>query len=136
MTIDANGCWIWTGSCNNNGYGIIRDHGPHLIHRWVWLRLGGVIPEDMELDHLCRVTACCNPQHLEVVTHQENMRRSSNGYGNRTRCRVGLHDITDPVNVRVYRGRRTCRGCIRDYRLQYQRDYRAKKMTERELELT
>lgn len=29
-----------------------------------------------ELDHLCRRPACCNPDHLEPVTHRTNMRRA------------------------------------------------------------
>jgi hypothetical protein len=29
----------------------------------------------MELDHLCRNKGCCNPEHLEIVTHEENMHR-------------------------------------------------------------
>jgi hypothetical protein len=35
----------------------------------------GPVPSGMELDHLCRVKACVNPDHLEPVTHAENMRR-------------------------------------------------------------
>ena len=33
---------------------------------------GTTIPAGMELDHLCRVRDCANPDHLEVVTHRVN----------------------------------------------------------------
>lgn len=36
------------------------------------------IPNDMEIDHLCRNPGCCNPDHLELVTHAENNRRRAN----------------------------------------------------------
>lgn len=33
----------------------------------------------MQLDHLCRNPACCNPSHLEPVTPKENTRRGNAG---------------------------------------------------------
>jgi hypothetical protein len=35
----------------------------------------GPVPEGLELDHLCRVTTCVRPSHLEPVTTGENVRR-------------------------------------------------------------
>jgi HNH endonuclease len=35
----------------------------------------GEVPEGLQLDHLCRVRACCNPAHLEPVTPLVNVRR-------------------------------------------------------------
>jgi hypothetical protein len=35
----------------------------------------GPVPEGMELDHLCRVHPCVNPEHLEPVTPRENKLR-------------------------------------------------------------
>jgi hypothetical protein len=37
----------------------------------------GSIPENLELDHLCRNPACVRPDHLEPVTHLENLRRGA-----------------------------------------------------------
>jgi len=44
------------------------------VHRVVYLALVGD-PGDADLDHLCRNRACCNPDHLEAVTHQTNINR-------------------------------------------------------------
>lgn len=73
-------CWIWQkgtdGSC---GYGRISYKGKRIgAHRYYYLLYIGSLPSEMELDHLCRVPACVNPEHLEPVTHAENMRRGAN----------------------------------------------------------
>jgi len=73
-------CWIWTGCCTDNGYGFWA-YGPRLnpvrigTHRYAYEALVSPIPDGLELDHLCRVRACCRPTHLEAVTHLENVRR-------------------------------------------------------------
>lgn len=77
LETDANGCWIWQLSLGTQGYGRVQWKGKfYQVHRQLWLELGRDIPEGLELDHLCRVRACANPDHLEPVTHKENMWRS------------------------------------------------------------
>lgn len=72
-----NGCWLWTASLNNFGYGNFSLHGkPTLAHRAAWEIYVAPIPAGLHIDHLCRVRHCVNPEHLEVVTRAENMRRS------------------------------------------------------------
>jgi HNH endonuclease len=76
--VDADGpCWLWTGTrIGRTGYGHISLNGQTtLAHRWAWEFLIGPIPKGMQLDHLCRVKCCVNPDHLEVVTPSENTRR-------------------------------------------------------------
>lgn len=74
------GCWEWTAYLAH-GYGMftsgtrLRGYKGHLAHRLVYQMLVGPIPEGLELDHLCRNTSCCNWQHVEPVTHAENIRR-------------------------------------------------------------
>lgn len=69
-------CWEWTGLKNVRGYGRINVAGTmQLAHRATYSALRGPIPEGLELDHLCRNPSCVNPDHLEPVTHAENVRR-------------------------------------------------------------
>lgn len=71
-------CAIWKGAVNHAGYPrAIRDGRSQRIHRWAWEQVHGPIPEGLELDHLCRQRACVRVDHLEPVTHQENMRRAA-----------------------------------------------------------
>jgi hypothetical protein len=71
-------CWIWQlKTMKKTGYGTLGIKGKHyLAHRVYYEQARGPIPEGMQLDHLCRVRECVNPDHLEPVTPQENTRRS------------------------------------------------------------
>lgn len=75
--VQPDGCWRWQGSLNHAGYGRIklRDRW-QAIHRAVYEAHRGPIPDGLELDHLCRNRACVNPDHLEPVARQENIRRA------------------------------------------------------------
>ena len=102
------GCWLWTGFIKPDGYGhlrCVRTRTTVLAHRMSYEEHKGPIPEDMEIDHICRNKACINPDHLEAVTHIENLRRNPNWWGNKTMC----------VNGHVFDGRdarsRTCTKC-------------------------
>src|SRR5690348_3625220 len=68
-------CWIWTGSLNTSGYGILRIGKTTSVHRFAYELLVGPIGEGLQLDHVCCVRHCVNPAHLEPVTAAENMRR-------------------------------------------------------------
>lgn len=71
-------CWIWKGARTPAGYGQRQVRGKRgLAHRWYYIQEHGSIPEDLELDHLCRVRECVNPDHLEAVTHAVNTRRGA-----------------------------------------------------------
>lgn len=77
----ATPCWIWQRAKMNKGYGWMHVKGRNVLaHRHYYERHRAHIPEGLELDHLCRVPACVRPDHLEPVTHAENMRRRSNAY--------------------------------------------------------
>lgn len=77
-------CWIWSGALHGSNeryrYGCIR-RGKRLYpaHRFIYEQLRGPIPAGLVLDHLCRVTQCVNPDHVEPVTQRENMRRGALG---------------------------------------------------------
>lgn len=60
-----------------NGYGMERSAaGPmRSAHRLAYERAKGAIPAGLQIDHLCRVRECVNPDHLEAVSQRENIRR-------------------------------------------------------------
>lgn len=107
-------CLVFTGA-TAGGYGRIRDDSGRMdgTHRVLYEAWFGPIPSGMHLDHLCENPPCCNPAHLEPVTHRVNSQRWATG---RTHCARG-HELTDdnvytpPDAPSHYRD---CRACKRD----------------------
>jgi len=74
------GCWLWDANTTRGGYGHFKVSGRMVYaHRLAYEKLVGPIPDGLSLDHLCRVPGCVNPDHLEPVTHAENVRRGDSG---------------------------------------------------------
>jgi hypothetical protein len=72
-------CWIWQRHTEEKGYA--RGHvtgysraNVH-VHRAAYELFVRPIPPGLHIDHLCCVTSCVNPSHLEAVTPEENWRR-------------------------------------------------------------
>jgi hypothetical protein len=109
-------CWYWTGAVKNNGYGEVEIQGEDrqlAVHRVTYEMAKGRIPDGMVIDHLCRNTVCVNPDHMEVVTNTENLRRGNgfNGVNARkTHCIRGHPLSGDNVYIWLKNGRE-CRGC-------------------------
>lgn len=66
-------CWFWNKAKGELGYGRKRNQPAHV---YVYEKFKGKVPDGLELDHLCRVHSCVNPDHLEPMTHKGNMWRS------------------------------------------------------------
>jgi hypothetical protein len=121
---DLGPCWIWTGSIvRQDGYGRLTFDGRTQTAQRASCRVHGIdVPEGMQVDHLCRVHLCVNPDHFDIVTAQENVLRgigptASNAV--KTHCIRG-HEYT-PENT-IYQKRcgkgnppgrfnRVCRKC-------------------------
>lgn len=79
---DDTGCWEWRGGTSGDGrgggYGRISVHGhTSAVHRVMWCLIHGYLPRQKQIDHVCKNRICCNPRHLEMVTHKENQRRKT-----------------------------------------------------------
>lgn len=73
---DNNGCWIWTDYCVAQGYGRFSIKSVmYQAHKVSYEHFVGPVPEGLEIDHMCKVRGCVNPEHLQVITHKENVPR-------------------------------------------------------------
>ena len=118
---DLGPCWIWTGATTARGYGRFQpgpERGVWYVHRLIYDWAVGPIPDGHEIDHVCRRKSCCNPMHLEAVTHAENVARwavSAEPPELAEACTAG-HAYTpeNTMTIRV-KGRpsRACRTCHR-----------------------
>ena len=121
------GCWLWRGALTKDGYGVaakVGGTGSGLAHRISFEHFRMEIPVEYEINHICRVRNCVNPEHLEIVTHRENVRkgiypRETHKNGRKTHCMRGhLFDEGNTIKE-VYLGkiRRKCRICNNEMQL-------------------
>lgn len=127
VEVQPNGCWHWTGTITEDGYGQFAVDGTNrLAHRVSYLHFVGEIPDDRpQIDHQChnRELATCpcgraclhrrcvNPYgHLEPATNAENGERGLNG--NRTHC-INKHEFTPENTYTPPSGGRECRICMK-----------------------
>lgn len=118
-------CWLWKSACTQKGYGIIRLGGRSGrnagAHRFAYEMCVGPIPDGLQIDHLCRVPACVNPDHLEPVTPQENVVRSARFRV--THCPRG-HEYTEANTYYEKATKRRCRACAVEWQARYRAEHR------------
>lgn len=114
------GCWLWTGSYNQFGYGRANLNGQRVVaHKASFILHRGPVPDGMELDHICRVRLCVNPSHLEPVTKLVNVRRGMSGIHHaekqraKQECPKGHPYSGTNLFTRRKTGYRECRECMR-----------------------
>lgn len=78
--MNGGGHWLFTGGLDKDGYGRIwihrrkkNLHNSYFIHRLVYAFYKGNVPKNKEVHHKCLTRNCCNPDHLELKTRQQNM---------------------------------------------------------------
>ena len=71
-------CWEWNGPKDKYGYGsfdylTVKRRVKGKSHRLIWRQYFGKIPKNLCVCHTCDNPSCCNPHHLFLGTHKDNM---------------------------------------------------------------
>jgi hypothetical protein len=120
----TNGCWIWTGSKKEDGYGFFCYQGRTTRAHRVALILSGVdVPEydggsgkGIVVDHICKNVSCVRPSHLRLVEQKENTTTLARGgifKHNREKknCRHGHALSGHNLAIHPHKGK-PVRGCL------------------------
>jgi len=93
----ASGCWPWKRFIAPNGYGRFKWNGAIIsAHRFAYLASSGSIPDGQLVLHHCDNKSCCNPIHLYLGTHQDNMNdgKARNRFNSPVGEAHGMHTLT------------------------------------------
>ena len=120
-------CWVWKGATARGRYAVAHWDGRlRVLHRAILEADGRPCPPGLECDHLCCRRNCIRPDHIEYVTHSENIHRliargrvgarsgwDKNGQSNKTKTHcIHGHEFTKANTLpNAYGKGRRCRTC-------------------------
>lgn len=129
--VNIEDCWLYARVVDKRGYGTIsvwlkdeKRMTTCCAHRVMYENMVGAIPEGLELNHLCEVKTCINPDHLEAITHKQNMWYSQ-PFGD-NRCKRG-HELTEDNVYTWYKNTSLHRQCRKCSMMKSARVYRGKR---------
>lgn len=72
-------CWNWKSGLTSDGYGKFKAKGKTLIaSRVAYYLATRYLPDYLFVCHKCDNPKCCNPAHLFLGTHTDNLQDASN----------------------------------------------------------
>lgn len=125
IPVTESGCWIWTDHLCRGDYAQFYINGAlQMSHRVSYEIHIGPIPRNMEIDHICRVRCCVNPEHLRPLPHKDNVLCGSGltaKHALKTHCINGHPFSGDNLQFKPNRNERVCRQCNKDRALAWRR---------------
>jgi HNH endonuclease len=116
-------CWIWKGTYDyGRGYPSsfrVTTTYQEKPYRFAYMFFIGEVPPKMDVHHRCYHPPCCNPLHLGLLSHRENVLDGNTPVGINARkkhCKRG-HLFAQRSN-----GTRYCPTCNREYLVKYRRE--------------
>jgi len=112
-------CWIWNGSTNKNGYGMVyfNQQQRSTAHRVSYSLYVGPVPRGQYVLHKCDVHSCVNPDHLFAGTPLDNMRDMINKGRNVNPCgeKAPRAKLTEKQVLAILRDNRGNTVVAKDY---------------------
>lgn len=122
ITSNDDKCWLWQRHLDHSGYGkALYGNRQHATHRIMWMLTYGDIPKYLEVCHTCDVRNCCNPKHLFLGSHLDNMRdmvsknrQPNNKHENNPHHKLTLEQVTE-IRTRYSREKKNGKILAREY---------------------